>query len=220
MELNEFRKRQLLLIVLSSLAITWNICFTFDLGDAGHIFFTFATAVIAQLICLHITTSDFIIASMQTDPTTEDSNVNYESAEVKSNKVSEDKHFYFPYVNGFAIVLKETFYYDGNSEKTYSFINKKGEYITHKWYYDVIDFNEYGVAIVYDGKGYNIIDNEGNELSINWFQGIVPFSDGVAKVRWVDGTVNYIDTTGKLIWSEWKEDTPALLAVEENENAE
>jgi hypothetical protein len=84
----------------------------------------------------------------------------------------------------------------------------------------VLDFNEYGVAIVYDGTVYNIIDREGKELSLNWFHGIVPFSDGMAKVRWVDGTVNYIDTTGKLAWSEWKEDTPSLLVVAENENTE
>ena len=83
-----------------------------------------------------------------------------------------------------------------------------------------MDFNEYGVAIVCDGTAYNIIDREGNELSINWFNGIVPFSDGMAKVRWVDGTVNYIDTTGKLAWSEWKEDTPSILGVSENENIE
>ena len=209
-----------MLIGLSSLAITWNICFTFDLGDAGHIFFTFATAVIAQLICLHITTNDLVRGAQPSEPTTEYSEVDYESAAVKPKNVSEDKYFYFPYVNGFAIVLKETFHYDGNSEKTYSFIDKKGEYITQKWYHDVMDFNEYGVAIVYDGTMYNIIDGEGKELSLTWFHGIVPFSDGMAKVRWIDGTVNYIDTTGNLAWSEWREDTPTLLAVAENENAE
>ena len=83
-----------------------------------------------------------------------------------------------------------------------------------------MDFNEYGVAIVCDGTMYNIIDGEGKELSLTWFHGIVPFSDGMAKVRWIDGTVNYIDTTGKPAWSEWREDTPTLLAVAENENAE
>ena len=220
MELNEFRKRQLLLIVLSSLAITWNICFTFDLGDAGHIFFTFAVAAAAQLFCLHVTTNDLVRGAQPSEPTTEYSEVDYESTEVKPKKVSEDKYFYFPYVNGFAIVLKRTFYYDGDSEKSYSFIDKKGEYITQKWYHDVMDFNEYGVAIVCDGTMYNIIDGEGKELSLTWFHGIVPFSDGMAKVRWIDGTVNYIDTTGKPAWSEWREDTPTLLAVAENENAE
>ena len=83
-----------------------------------------------------------------------------------------------------------------------------------------MDFNEYGVAIVYDGAAYNIIDNNGKELSMTWFHSIVPFSDGVAKVRWIDGSVNYIDATGNLIWSEWKEDTPSLISVIENENTQ
>ena len=220
MELNEFRKRQLMLIGLSSLAITWVICFSFGLKDAGHIFFIYAVAAAAQLFCLHVTTNDLVRGAQPSEPTTEYSEVDYESASAKPKNVSEDKYFYFPYVNGFAIVLKETFHYDGNSEKTYSFIDKKGEYITQKWYHDVMDFNEYGVAIVYDGTMYNIIDGEGKELSLTWFHGIVPFSDGMAKVRWIDGTVNYIDTTGKPAWSEWREDTPTLLAVAENENAE
>ena len=220
MELNEFRKRQLMLIGLSSLAITWIICFSFGLRDAGHIFFTFAVAVAAQLFCLHVTTNDLVRGAQPSEPTTEYSEVDYESTEVKPKKVSEDKYFYFPYVNGFAIVLKETFHYDGNSEKSYSFVDKKGEYITQNWYNDVMDFNEYGVAIVYNGSAYNIIDREGKELSVNWFYSIVPFSDGMAKVRWVDGTVNYIDTSGKLAWNEWKEDTPSLLDVAENESDE
>lgn len=221
MEINEFRKRQLMLIGLSSIAITWIICFSFDLRDAGHAFFTFAVAAIAQLFCLYVTTNDLVRGAQPSEPTIEYSEIDYyESTEVKPKNVSEDKYFYFPYVNGFAIVLKETFHYDGNSEKSYSFIDKKGEYITKKWYHDVLDFNEYGVAIVYDGTLYNIIDSEGKELSLTWFHGIVPFSDGMAKVRWVDGTVNYIDTTGKLAWSEWREDTPTLLAVAENENTE
>ena len=220
MELNEFRKRQLMLIGLSSLAITWIICFSFGLKDAGHIFFIYAVAAVAQLFCLHVTTNDLVRGAQPSEPTTEYSEVDYESAAVKPKNVSEDKYFYFPYVNGFAIVLKETFHYDGNSEKSYSFIDKKGEYITQKWYHDVMDFNEYGVAIVCDGTMYNIIDGEGKELSLTWFHGIVPFSDGMAKVRWIDGTVNYIDTTGKPAWSEWREDTPTLLAVAENENAE
>lgn len=220
MELNEFIKRQLILIVLSSLVITWIICFSFNLKDVGHIIFTFVVVFIVQLFCSYFTTGDLIRGSQPPEQTFGYSEVNYENTEVKSKNVAEDKHFYFPYVNGFAIVLKETFHYDGTSEKSYSFINKKGEYITHKWYHDVMDFNEHGVAIVYDGTVYNIIDSEGQELSLIWFHGIVPFSDGMAKVRWVDGTVNYIDTTGKLMWSEWKEDTPSLLGVTENENTE
>lgn len=218
MELNEFRKRQLLLIVLSSLAITSIMCFSFDFRDTEHIFFTFIVVAVAQLFCLHITTNDLVRGAQPSEQTSEYSEVDYESDDVKLKKVSEDKYFYFPYVNGFAIVFKETFHYNGNSEKSYSFIDKNGEYITNKWYNDVTDFNEYGVAIVYDGTAYNIIDSKGKELSLNWFQEIVPFSDGMAKVRWVDGTVNYIDTTGNLAWSEWKKDTPSLLAVAENEN--
>ena len=209
-----------MLIGLSSLAITWIICFSFGLRDAGHIFFTFAVAVAAQLFCLHVTTNDLVRGAQPSEPTTEYSEVDYESTEVKPKKVSEDKYFYFPYINGFAIVLKETFHYDGHSEKSYSFINKKGEYITQKWYCDVMDFNEYGVAIVYDGAAYNIIDNNGKELSMTWFHSIVQFSDGVAKVRWIDGSANYIDATGNLIWSEWKEDTPSLISVIENENSQ
>ena len=220
MELNEFKKRQFMLIAMSSIAITWIICFSFNLRDVGHIFFIFAVTAIAQLLCLHVTTNDLIRGAQSSQQTTEYSDVDYEITEVKSKKVSEDKYFYFPYVNGLAIVLKETFHYDGNSEKSYSFVDKSGEYITQTWYHDVMDFNEYGVAIVYNGSGYNIINREGKELSINWFHSIVPFSDGMAKVRWVDGTVNYIDTTGKLAWNEWKEDTPTLLAVAENESTE
>ena len=220
MELNEFKKRQFMLIAMSSIAITWIICFSFNLIDVGHVFFIFAVTAIAQLLCLHVTTNDLVRGAQSAEQTTEYNDVDYESTEVKSKKVSEDKYFYFPYVNGFAIVLKETFHYDGNSEKSYSFIDKSGEYITQTWYHDVMDFNEYGVAIVYNGSGYNVIDREGKELSVNWFHSIVPFSDGMAKVRWVDGTVNYIDTTGKLAWNEWKEDTPSLLVVAENESAE
>ena len=223
MELNEFRKRQLTLIALSSLTITWIICFSFDLRDVWQMLFTFAVVGAIQLCCLHITTNDLIKGTQDTikgnqvsEQISEYSKTNYESAEVESKNVSEDKYFYFPYVNGFAIVLKKTFYYDGDSEKSYSFIDKKGEYITDKWYNDVMDFNEYGVAIVYDGTVYNIIDNQGKELSLNWFYNIAPFKDGLAKVRWKDGTVNYIDNTGKLVWSKWKEDTPSVLDVEEN----
>ena len=221
MELNEFRKRQFILICLSSLIITWIICFSFDFKDAGRLFFIFSIVALAQLFCLHVTINDLVRGSQVSEPTIERNEIDdYEQGDVKPKKVTKDQYFYFPYVNGLAIVLKETFHYDGNSEKSYSFVNKSGEYITQTWYQDVMDFNEYGVAIVYNGSGYNIIDREGKELSVNWFHSIVPFSDGMAKVRWVDGTVNYIDTTGKLAWNEWKEDTPTLLAVAENESTE
>ena len=214
MELNEFRKKQAILIGLSSIVITCIISFSFSLINVRDIIFIFVVTAIAQSVCAYITINDLVRGSQPA----EDDEIDYESTEVKSNNVSEDKYFYFPYINGFAIVLKETFHYDGHSEKSYSFINKKGEYITQKWYCDVMDFNEYGVAIVYDGAAYNIIDNNGNELSMTWFHSIVQFSDGVAKVRWIDGSVNYIDATGNLIWSEWKEDTPSLISVIENEN--
>ena len=216
MELNEFRKKQAILIGLSSIVITCIISFSFSLINVRDIIFIFVVTAIAQSVCAYITINDLIRGSQPA----EDSEIDYESTEVKSSNVSEDKYFYFPYINGFAIVLKETFHYDGHSEKSYSFINKKGEYITQKWYCDVMDFNEYGVAIVYDGAAYNIIDNNGKELSMTWFHSIVQFSDGVAKVRWIDGSVNYIDATGNLIWSEWKEDTPSLISVIENENSQ
>ena len=216
MELNEFRKKQAILIGLSSIVITCIISFSFSLINVRDILFIFVITAIAQSFCAYITINDLIRGSQSA----EDSEIDYESTEVNSNNVSEDKYFYFPYINGFAIVLKETFHYDGHSEKSYSFINKKGEYITQKWYCDVMDFNEYGVAIVYDGAAYNIIDNNGKELSMTWFHSIVPFSDGVAKVRWIDGSVNYIDAAGNLIWSEWKEDTPSLISVIENENTQ
>lgn len=216
MELNEFRKKQAILIGLSSIVITCIISFSFSLINVRDIIFIFVVTAIAQSVCAYITINDLIRGSQPA----EDSEIDYESTEVKSNNVSEDKYFYFPYINGFAIVLKETFHYDGHSEKSYSFINKKGEYITQKWYCDVMDFNEYGVAIVYDGAAYNIIDNNGKELSMTWFHSIVQFSDGVAKVRWIDGSVNYIDAAGNLIWSEWKEDTPSLISVIENENTQ
>ena len=216
MELNEFRKKQAILIGLSSIVITCIISFSFSLINVRDIIFIFVVTAIAQSVCAYITINDLVRGSQPE----EDSEIDYENTEVKSNNVSEDKYFYFPYINGFAIVLKETFHYDGHSEKSYSFINKKGEYITQKWYCDVMDFNEYGVAIVYDGAAYNIIDNNGKELSMTWFHSIVQFSDGVAKVRWIDGSVNYIDATGNLIWSEWKEDTPSLISVIENENTE
>lgn len=216
MELNEFRKKQAILIGLSSIVITCIISFSFSLINVRDIIFIFVVTAIAQSVCAYITINDLVRGSQPA----EDSEIDYESTEVKSNNVSEDKYFYFPYINGFAIVLKETFHYDGHSEKSYSFINKKGEYITQKWYCDVMDFNEYGVAIVYDGAAYNIIDNNGKELSMTWFHSIVQFSDGVAKVRWIDGSVNYIDAAGNLIWSEWKEDTPSLISVIENENTQ
>lgn len=216
MELNEFRKKQAILIGLSSIVITCIISFSFSLINVRDIIFIFVVTAIAQSVCAYITINDLVRGSQPA----EDGEVDYESTEVNSSNVSEDKYFYFPYINGFAIVLKETFHYDGHSEKSYSFINKKGEYITQKWYCDVMDFNEYGVAIVYDGAAYNIIDNNGKELSMTWFHSIVPFSDGVAKVRWIDGSVNYIDATGNLIWSEWKEDTPSLISVIENKNIE
>ena len=216
MELNEFRKKQAILIGLSSIVITCIISFSFSLINVRDIIFIFVVTAIAQSVCAYITINDLIRGSQPA----EDSEIDYESTEVNSNNVSEDKYFYFPYINGFAIVLKETFHYDGHSEKSYSFINKKGEYITQKWYCDVMDFNEYGVAIVYDGAAYNIIDNNGKELSMTWFHSIVQFSDGVAKVRWIDGSVNYIDAAGNLIWSEWKEDTPSLISVIENENTQ
>ena len=216
MELNEFRKKQAILIGLSSIVITCIISFSFSLINVRDIIFIFVVTAIAQSVCAYITINDLVRGSQPA----EDSEIDYEIPEVKSSNVSEDKYFYFPYINGFAIVLKETFHYDGHSEKSYSFINKKGEYITQKWYCDVMDFNEYGVAIVYDGAAYNIIDNNGKELSMTWFHSIVQFSDGVAKVRWIDGSVNYIDATGNLIWSEWKEDTPSLISVIENENSQ
>ena len=216
MELNEFRKKQAILIGLSSIVITCIISFSFSLINVRDMIFIFVITAITQSFCAYITINDLIRGSQSA----EDSEIDYESTEVNSNNVSEDKYFYFPYINGFAIVLKETFHYDGHSEKSYSFINKKGEYITQKWYCDVMDFNEYGVAIVYDGAAYNIIDNNGKELSMTWFHSIVPFSDGVAKVRWIDGSVNYIDAAGNLIWSEWKEDTPSLISVIENENTQ
>lgn len=216
MELNEFRKKQAILIGLSSIVITCIISFSFSLINVRDIIFIFVVTAIAQSVCAYITINDLVRGSQPA----EDSEIDYESTEVNSNNVSEDKYFYFPYINGFAIVLKETFHYDGHSEKSYSFINKKGEYITQKWYCDVMDFNEYGVAIVYDGAAYNIIDNNGKELSMTWFHSIVPFSDGVAKVRWIDGSANYIDVTGNLVWNEWKEDTPSLISVIENENTE
>lgn len=123
--------------------------------------------------------------------------------------ISEPMYIYHDYCNGFAIV--ECVMYNtktGNVVETlFSFVDKKGDMITNKWYNGVTDFNEYNVAIVYDGFKYNIIDTEGRELSNEWFDVMKEFSDGVAKVgRTEDGAVNFIDTTGKLLWENWRKE--------------
>ena len=123
--------------------------------------------------------------------------------------ISEPVYVYHDYCNEFAIV--ECVMYNtktGNVVETlFSFVDKKGDMITNKWYSGVTDFNEYHVAIVHDGFKYNIIDTEGRELSDEWFDVMKEFSDGVAKVgRTEDGAVNFIDTTGKLLWKNWRKE--------------
>jgi len=128
--------------------------------------------------------------------------------------VNEDPAYYYhDYQHDYSVVEKVTFF---NRDHTagrcwFSFVNKKGEFITSKWYDGVSDFNEYGIATVMTGNKFNIIDVNGNELCTNWFSEIGEFSDGVAKVVWpTDGTVNFINTKGEIIWENWAKELESM----------
>lgn len=116
-------------------------------------------------------------------------------------------YMYDDYHYGYAMV--RCIYYTNpdhtSSDITMSFVDLTGKLITDKWYVGATDFNEYGVAVVFDGSRYNLIDGNGNELSAEWFDAMKPFVGGIAKVYDKENdSVNYIDAKGNLLWKEWK----------------
>lgn len=135
--------------------------------------------------------------------------VDDEDTEQEDSYIEDPIYSYDDYSNGYAMV-KRICYTDPKhktAEVAISFIDKSGEFITDKWYPGATDFDECGVAVVFDGERYNIINGTGRELSPFWFDGMTPFADGMAKVYDSEtDCINFINTRGELLWKEWKRD--------------
>lgn len=116
-------------------------------------------------------------------------------------------HYYYnDYHDGFSIVERITVSPDGTYKNEFNFIDMSGNYLCGKWYNAVSPFNDFGVAIVHDGKMYNYINREGNELSLQWFYDIEEMKEGIAKVHWDNDEINFISAEGKLLWPEWRKE--------------
>ena len=99
------------------------------------------------------------------------------------------------YSEGFARVQRE----DGLQ----NFIDKKGNYLSDKWFEWVDDF-EKGFARVQREDGLrNFIDRKGNYLSNEWFKDVSFFHEGFAIVEREDGLRNFIDRKGNYLSNEW-----------------
>lgn len=87
----------------------------------------------------------------------------------------------------------------------FAFANEEGEIIT-KWYDGATEFEEPGVAVIYEDGRYNVLDSECNPILLSWPSGIgEQISDGKLKVFWDDGTINFVDCKNKtLLWKDWK----------------
>lgn len=224
MELGNFLRKQFSLILLIG-AVLSLILTKISGGDIQSFFTTFCIVILCLTVALLITTNDlmggnFFHYLMGTKAPEEQTDEDELPTEAFEKTQAKDEFYYYPYVNEYSIVLKCTVYADGSFKKSYNFHNLNGEYISEKWYSDVMDFNEDGVAIIFDNDMYNFINTKGEIVSTQWFYGMVPFSQGIAKVRWNDGTVNYVKTDGTLLWKEWKKDNPGVLELLSNAGEE
>ena len=129
---------------------------------------------------------------------------------------SSVQYYYNDYSAGFCRVEKIIVNELGEVRSEFNFLDESGNYISEKWYAAVSDFNDDGVALVFDGQMYNFIDKTGKLVSINWFYGIEGFSDGKAKVYWKDHTVNFVNLEGKTIWPDWRPE----IVLNKNNNTE
>ena len=129
------------------------------------------------------------------------------------------QYYYNTYMNGYCRVEKISIDSDGNISSEFSFVNKKGEFISDDWYAAATDFFECGVAIIFDGKMFNFINTEGKVICGSWFYGIEPFNDeGIAKIYWSDNSVNFVNTKGEYLWENWRPEI--ILDNTQNSEAE
>lgn len=119
-------------------------------------------------------------------------------------------YFYEGYKNGLCRVIK--FYGDPNDsenmERTYSFMNEKGEYITDKWFYDVGEFDNNRCVVALGDYKYNIINERGELICKESFPGMAQeVMDGKVKVGDGENGINFVDVqTGELMWSRFKKE--------------
>jgi hypothetical protein len=218
MELGNFLRKQFSLILIVSAALAFILSGVLG-GGVDTFISVFGIVMLALTISVCVTANDlmggkfiqYIFGQYGQTPIEDDENELPTDTFTKTQ--AKDEYYFYPYVNQHSIVLKCTVFPDGSFKRSYNFHNLEGEYISEKWYSDVMDFNEDGVAIVMDGTMYNFINSKGEIVSTQWFYGIVPFSQGIAKVRWNDGTVNYVKADGKLLWKDWKKDNPGVLEL-------
>jgi len=119
-------------------------------------------------------------------------------------------YFYNGYVNGLCKVVK--FYGNPNDpdnmEKTYSFMDSRGVYITDKWFYATGEFIDNRCVVCLDEFEYNIIDENGNFICEENYKGMAEeVLDGKVKVGDGNGGVNFVDAqTGEVMWKTWKKE--------------
>lgn len=144
----------------------------------------------------------FLIAKVFSE---DDIEVELEDKNVVTTEMIPGEHYYYnDYCNGFCRVEKITISQSGDVSSEFNFLDKKGNYISEKWYLAVSDFYDNGIALVTDGEMFNFINTDGKLVSTRWYYGIEPFVDGIAKVKWKDNTVNFIDIEGNCLWEEWR----------------
>ncbi len=116
-------------------------------------------------------------------------------------------YFYSDYHFGYSRVEKVSIINarDKQVESRFAFANEEGEIVT-KWYDGATEFEEPGVAIVYDNGRYNFLDNECKPMLLSWPANVgSQISDDKLKIFWDDGTINFVDFKKKsLLWKDWK----------------
>lgn len=138
----------------------------------------------------------------------------YDDNTVTTPLTPGEQYYYNDYCNGFCRVEKITIMQNGEVSSEFNFLDKKGNYISEKWYAAVSDFYDNGIALVTDGEQFNFINTEGKLICTTWYYGLEPFVDGIAKVRWKDNTVNFIDIEGNYLWEEWR---PEIILNKNND---
>ena len=83
----------------------------------------------------------------------------------------------------------------------WNFINKEGQFLSHKWFNSVWSFNEGFATVQLNGK-WNFINTNGQLLSQQWFDYVGFFNEGFAEVK-LNSKWNYINTEGRFLSQQW-----------------
>ena len=119
-------------------------------------------------------------------------------------------YFYDGYKNNLSKVTR--FYGNPNDpenmQRMFSFVDKRGEYITDKWFYATGEFTDNRCVVCLGNYEYNIIDENGNLICSTNYSGMADeIVGGYVKVGDGEGGINFVNAqTGALIWPSFKKE--------------